>query len=70
MKHEWEDKYIPEDFDYFSRMFRTFRKCKHCGKIQEYAKKYTLGRVVGGRWHPLAGRCTGVYENIILKRLL
>jgi hypothetical protein len=66
MKHEWKDGYVPEELDFTSQVFRRFRKCKHCGKVQEYEKEHNWGRVVGGRWNPLVGRCTGVYEKVVL----
>lgn len=55
MRHKWED-YVPEDSGPGERlMSHGWRRCAHCGVIQERCQNQVWGRVTGYVWYPPAG---------------
>jgi hypothetical protein len=63
MKHDWSYK-NPAPFTKWFKYFgcHNLRQCKNCGIIQEQHPETEWMRVIGYKWHPLAGRCKGKTE--------
>lgn len=59
MAHAWED-YVPPGVSPAQQfMSEPWRRCAHCGKVQQRETQHSWMRVTGRIWRPLAGRCKG-----------
>lgn len=57
--HKWEDHYHPPGMSNAELFMNApFRRCVHCGKVQQRYTETAWMRVTGYRWVPLAGQCT------------
>lgn len=57
MAHDWEG-YTPPGASPGARLMAgPWRRCRHCGFVQERITETLWMRVTGYKWRPLAGHC-------------
>jgi hypothetical protein len=58
MGHAWKPYAPPDKTPVELFMSEPYRRCEHCGKVQQRETEHAWMRVVGHKWRPLAGACT------------
>jgi hypothetical protein len=65
MAHKWEFYQPPHMSNAELFMNEPFRRCAHCGKVQQRHTEHSWMRVVGYKWLPKAGRCTVIERKSV-----